>query len=116
MSLTLAEIAEAMMEDDDFEAMLEQGVRDTASVLDEHVPDWSYRITRPLEMGCIFGCVLGQVFKENPDEDLLGNGWMRGSIFLHERGIPERPFVFTAVEAAPYWNAEIAKRTELVAV
>ena len=114
--MTLAEIAEAMMEDDEFEAMLERGVRDAAAVLDEHVPAWNERITRPINMACIDCCVLGQVFYDEHDDDCCGSGYYRGAKFLGAKGITTPPFVFTAVEVTRYWNAEIAKRTELVAV
>lgn len=115
MSLTLTEIAE-IHGIDDLEEMFERDVRDAAAVLDEHVPCWNERITRPINMDCIDCCVLGQVFHENPDDDCSGSGYYRGLKFLAGKGITTPPFVFTTTEVTRYWNAEIAKRTELVAV
>jgi hypothetical protein len=100
------------------------GVPLAAAVLDEHVLDWHQRITRPLNMGCIRNCVLGQVFDPNlsenePKRRFFGlfsgkrerDGFTGGLSFFHERGIEPEPFVFAADEAIPFWEAEVARRS-----
>jgi hypothetical protein len=94
-----------------FEETVEVGVIDTAAILDEHVPGWHDRITRPINMGSIHDCVCGQVFaKPRFFFDKHDCGWGRGSAFFAKRGIHPAPFVFSAIEARPYWEAEIEKR------
>jgi hypothetical protein len=93
------------------EELIEAGVADTAAILDEHVPGWHKRITRPIDMGCIDDCVAGQVFsKPRFLFDRYSSGWSRGCAFFSKKGIRPAPFVFSAEDAAPYWEAEIAKR------
>jgi hypothetical protein len=101
------------------------GVPDTAAFLDEHLPGWHARVTRPLQMESVHDCVLGQVFEaEEGDRGrrffgllppkkssaLVRSGYVKGRLFLDERHYLERPFVFSAPQAAAYWMAEIERR------
>lgn len=99
---------------------LARGVADAAAILDEHVPGWALRITQPIEMGSVYRCVLGQVFKEPPRhwfglrlDDGLACGYARGLDFLMRRGWDEdnRPFVFSSRRALPHWEREIKRRS-----
>ena len=36
---------------------------------------------------------------------------MKALVFFGERGIDDRPFVFSSSQAAPYWGAEISRRS-----
>lgn len=101
------------------QSTLARGVADAAAILDEHVPGWSLRITQPIEMGSVYRCVLGQVFKERPRrwfglryDDGFTCGYARGLYFLMCRGwdVDKRPFVFSSNQALPHWEAEIKRR------
>ncbi len=83
----------------------ERGVVEAAAVLDEHLPGWHERITRPLDMDDFDLCVLGQVFGTQSE-----NGFSKGLVFLKARGFLAQPGVFAFDEAAPYWNKEIERR------
>lgn len=101
-------------------------VPDAAAVLDEHVPGWHQRITRPLVMESVDDCVFGQVFGDEPGSrrffgllppkkcepgSLMASGYLKGRLFFEKRGLDDRPFVFSSPQAAPYWGAEISRRS-----
>lgn len=91
------------------------GVPDAAAFLDEHIPGWHERVTRPITMGSVCSCVLGQVFGDPSDSEydthLFNTGYIKGVLFLRERGFNDRSFVFSSDTAAPYWGAEITRRS-----
>lgn len=94
---------------------LERDVGYTAALLDEHCPGWASKITKPLRMQSVTGCVLGQVFAKPTrrlfrSRDHFDSGFERGLTFLLERGYIDKPYVFTSHYAVPFWEAEIAKR------
>lgn len=73
---------------------------------------------RPLKMGCVDDCILGQVFSRGPRrffglvrvDDGHYCGWGRGLGYFRTLGVTPPPFVFSSDAAAPFWKAEIAKR------
>lgn len=107
--------------EDRIEEVCRVGVLDAAAFLDEHIPGWHERITKPLDMGSVHDCVLGQVFAQQPGKRRLfgllppkfeypSPGYSRGVVFLMDRGF-SRPFVFSSEKAVPYWGAEITRRS-----
>ena len=104
------------------------GVPEAAALLDEHIPGWHERVTKPIDMSSAFDCVLGQVFDPSREEgdsrrlfgllppkkgatDLGGSGYVRGLAYFKRQGIIMRPFVFSSSRAVEFWGAEISRRS-----
>ena len=93
------------------EELLGFAVSITADQLDEHVPGWHSKITKPLWMESCRDCVLGQVFDDVAPKNSFGvAGFGAGMEFLRDNDVLVQPFVFTHHKAIPFWEAEIARR------
>jgi hypothetical protein len=91
---------------------LERDVSYCAAVLDEHVPEWHTKITRPIAIVTCHDCILGQIFGDDcSNETWIDTGYVQGLIFLRERGWIDRGNVFSHPNAVPFWEAEIARRS-----
>lgn len=83
-----------------------------AAVLDEHLPEWHKKITRPIAIMSCHDCVLGQIFGDGTSYGKwIDTGYVQGLFFLRERGWVDRPSVFSHPNAVPFWEAEIARRS-----
>jgi len=102
---------------DELELRIGGAVSDAAAFLDEHVPGWEKRVTRPINMISPHTCILGQVFARPPrkwlglrKKDPILNGYARGMRFLRQRYWVEHPFVFSSNIGREHWYAEIDRR------